>query len=89
MIRSLAATVGSQSVQSVSLLGSDAKVKFHLDANYAQATQTFDQFATKADSSFIMNGRISLADVRIGEGGQKFTIGLWGRNILNEQHVYR
>jgi iron complex outermembrane recepter protein len=79
----------SGSIDYVLPISGDAKVKFHLDANYAQATQTFDQFATKADSSFIMNGRISLADIRLGDGGQKFTIGLWGRNLLNEQHVYR
>ncbi len=68
---------------------SDARVKFHIDANYADATQTFDQFATKADSSFIVNGRISLADISLGDGGQKFTIGVWSRNLFNEQHVYR
>ncbi len=67
----------------------DSVVKFHLDANYAQATQSFDQFATKADSSFIVNGRISLADIALGSGDQKFTIGVWGRNLFDEQHVYR
>ena len=69
--------------------GGSAKVKFHLDANYAQATQSFDQFATKADSSFIVNGRLSLAGVGLGDGGQKLTVGIWGRNVFNEQHVYR
>jgi len=69
--------------------GGEASVKFHLDANYAQATQTFDQFATKADASFIVNGRISLADVKLGSGEQKVTFGLWGRNLFNEHHVYR
>jgi iron complex outermembrane recepter protein len=69
--------------------GSNASVKFHLDANYAQATQSFDQFATKADSSFIVNGRLSLAGVELGAGGQKLTVGIWGRNLFNEQHVYR
>lgn len=69
---------------------SDTRVKFHIDANYAQATQTFDQFATKADASFLVNGRISLADIGFGgAGGQKLTIGVWSRNLFNEQHVYR
>ena len=67
----------------------DARIKFHLDANYAQATQSFDQFATKADSSFIVNGRISVVDVKLGTGEQKLTFGLWSRNLFNEQHVYR
>ncbi len=67
----------------------DTRVKFHVDANYAQATQSFDQFATKADPSFVVNGRISVADVSLGGGGAKLTFGLWGRNLFNEQHVYR
>ena len=67
----------------------DARVKFHLDANYAQATQSFDQFATKADPSFIVNGRISVVDVKLGSGDQKLTFGIWSRNLFNEQHVYR
>ena len=37
----------------------DTRIKFHLDANYGQATQTFDQFATKADASFIVNGHFA------------------------------
>jgi iron complex outermembrane recepter protein len=68
---------------------SDARLKFHIDANYAQATQAFDQFATKADPSFIVNGRISLADIGISGRSQKMTIGVWSRNLFNEQHVYR
>lgn len=67
----------------------DTRVKFHLDANYASATQSFDQFATKADSSFIVNGRISLLDIGIGGSETKFNLSLWGRNLFNEQHVYR
>jgi iron complex outermembrane recepter protein len=66
----------------------DTRIKFHLDANYSQATQSFDQFATKADSSFIVNGRLSLLDIEMG-GGPKLNVSLWGRNLFNEQHVYR
>ena len=72
------------------LLGGDGPTaRFHFDANYAQATQAFDQFGTKADASFIVNGRVSLADIRLGDGGQKVTVGIWGRNIFDEQHVFR
>jgi iron complex outermembrane recepter protein len=70
-------------------IAGDTRIKFHADANYAQATQSFDQFATKADSSFIVNGRISVADIALGGSGPKLTVGLWGRNVFNEQHVYR
>jgi iron complex outermembrane receptor protein len=67
----------------------DANLRFHLDANYAQATQTFDQFATKNDSSVLFNGRIALADIGMGAGGQRLTVAVWGRNLFDEQHVYR
>ena len=70
-------------------VGGDTRLKFHLDANYADATQTFDQFATKADSSFIVNGRISLLDIGLGQGGASFNLSVWGRNLFDEHHVYR
>ncbi|QJU58574.1 TonB-dependent receptor [Sphingomonas sp. AP4-R1] len=69
--------------------GAGAKLRFHFDGNYAQATQAFDQFATKADSSTIFNGRIALADIRMGDGGQKLTVSVWGRNIFDKDYVYR
>ena len=65
-----------------------AKVRFHLDANYAQATQAFDQFATKADQSFIVNGRVAVADIPLG-GDTKATIAVWGRNLFDYQYVFR
>ena len=67
---------------------SDTKLKFHFDANYAHATQTFDQFATKADASFVVNGRISLTDINL-VGGTKLMISAWSRNLFNTQYVYR
>jgi iron complex outermembrane receptor protein len=64
-------------------------VKLHLDGNYAQSTQTFDQFATHNDASLIFNGRLSLADIALGHGGQTLTISAWARNLFDEAHVYR
>ena len=69
--------------------GGDTAVRFHLDGNYAQSTQAFDQFATHNDPSFIVNGRISLAGIALGGGGQQVTLSVWGRNLFNEQYVYR
>lgn len=70
-------------------VGSDNRLRFHLDGNYAQSTQAFDQFATRNDASFIVNGRVALGDVRLGEGHQKLTVALWGRNLFDQQYVYR
>jgi len=69
--------------------GSGAEVRIHLDANYSQATQSFDQFPIKADSSFIVNGRVSLADIDVGSGGQKVVISLWSRNLFDKQYLFR
>ncbi len=65
------------------------KLRLHLDANYSQATQAFDQFATKNDASFIVNGRIALADIALGQNSNKLTIAAWARNLFDEQYVYR
>jgi iron complex outermembrane receptor protein len=69
------------------LLGSTFKA--HVDANYADATQTFDQTPVKNDSSFIVNGRLALADIQTGAGGPQLELALWSRNLLDEAHVYR
>lgn len=70
------------------IAGGDTKLKFHMDGNYSQATQAFDQFATKNDASLIFNGRISLADIDVGYG-RNLTLSVWGRNLFDEQYVFR
>jgi iron complex outermembrane receptor protein len=70
-------------------VGDGNRLTFHLDGNYAQATQAFDQFATKADASLIFNGRVALGDIPLGTNGQKLTVAIWGRNLFDEQYVYR
>ncbi|UYY77298.1 TonB-dependent receptor [Sphingomonas sp. R1] len=65
-----------------------ADLRFHLDGNYSQATQAFDQFATKNDASLIFNGRISLANINLG-AMQNVTFSVWGRNLFNKQYVFR
>lgn len=68
----------------------DAKIKLHVDANYSQATQSFDQFATKNDESFIVNARLSIVDLPLGgSSSNKLNIGLWSRNLFNNQVVFR
>ena len=63
--------------------------RFHLDANYAAPQYSFQSESVKTDSSFIVNGRIALADVPVSAQGQKVTLSVWSRNLLNEQHIYR
>ena len=67
----------------------DSKLRFHLDANYAGRQYSFQAEPVKTDSSFIVNGRVALADVAINDGSTLLTFALWSRNLFNETHIYR
>ena len=43
----------------------------------------------QTNSSFIVNGRIALADIEMNHGSTLLTFALWSRNLLNETHIYR
>ena len=74
----------------------------HLDANYADAQYSFQSefadvsptgkliqnVAVKGDSSFIVNGSLTLADIAMGDAGSA-SLALWARNLLDETYVYR
>jgi iron complex outermembrane recepter protein len=64
-------------------------VKVHLDANYASSAFAFDNENVKSDSTFVVNGRIALADIPMSDRGQKLTVSGWARNLLNNSFVYR
>ena len=66
-----------------------AAVKFHLDANYASPAFSFASENVKTDKSFIVNGRLSLADIPMSDNGQTLTVALWSRNLLNRSQIYR
>ncbi|MBO9669201.1 MAG: TonB-dependent receptor [Sphingobium sp.] len=66
-----------------------AWLRFHLDGNYSESTQSFDQFATHNDSSLLFNSRVSFADIPLGDSGQKLTVGMWVRNLFDNAYVYR
>lgn len=77
--------------------------KAHLDANYADAQYAFQaefadisptgklvkQVAVKTDSSFIVNGNLTLADINMGDGDASATLSVWARNLLDEEHIFR
>lgn len=76
-----------------------ATIAAHLDANYgdgyyANYTDVAYNPTTRAvtikqpqgDSSLILNGRLSLADIPAGNGDME--ISLWSRNLLDEEHVF-
>jgi iron complex outermembrane receptor protein len=69
--------------------GGDMALRFHLDGNYSSSAYSFDNEDVRAEPSFIMNARLSLADISMGADGQRLTVSAWARNLLDEQHIYR
>ena len=79
----------------------DMTVRFHLDGNYDNGyygaytdpgynalTGVVTYKQPKGESGLIFNGRVSLADIELGNGGAKMTISAWARNLFNEEHVF-
>ena len=69
--------------------GAGAVAKLHLDANYTSPAFTFDNENVKNGKAFLVNARLSLADIPMSDNGQALTISLWSRNLFNESHIYR
>ena len=72
----------------VPINGGDAAVRIHLDANYASSQNSFQLEPTKTDASFIVNGRLALADIAVNDHN-KVTVAVWSRNLFNRTYVYR
>jgi iron complex outermembrane receptor protein len=68
--------------------GTEMRILFHLDAAYGGPTYSFQNEPVKTQSSFIVNGRLALADIPLGMT-QSMTLSLWGRNLFDEDHIYR
>jgi iron complex outermembrane receptor protein len=71
----------------VPLSWNNTRLRFHVDANYNQATQSFAEYATKNDSSFLVNARVALADIPLGGGN--LTLAAWSRNLFDSQYIFR
>jgi iron complex outermembrane receptor protein len=66
-----------------------AMLKLHVDGNYSSPAFTFASENVKTDKSFIVNARLSLAEIPMSENGQNMTVALWARNLLNKSIIYR
>lgn len=64
-------------------------LKLHVDANYSSPAFTFANENVKTDKSFIVNARLSLAEIPMSDNGQNLTVALWARNFLNKSFIYR
>jgi iron complex outermembrane receptor protein len=65
-----------------------AALRLHLDAAYADHQYSFQAEPVKTDSSFIVNGRLALADIAMANDA-RVTLSVWSRNLFNETHIYR
>ncbi len=69
--------------------GAGARLRLHLDANYSDPVYSFQSEDVMTESGFVVNGRLSLADIPMTDNGQKLTVAAWVRNLFNEDHIYR
>jgi iron complex outermembrane receptor protein len=65
------------------------KVRFHIDANYSGRSYSFQAENVLTDPSFVVNGRVALADVEVNHGSTFLTFSLWARNLFNTTYIYR
>lgn len=81
--------------------GDGYKIVAHLDANYSDGyfanysdpgfsntTGQVTVFQPKGDSAFIVNGRLALADVKIGPANESLSVAFWARNLFNEASAF-
>ncbi|OSZ68928.1 TonB-dependent receptor [Sphingomonas sp. IBVSS2] len=69
-------------------IANGANLRLHLDANYASSQYSFQLEPTKTDPSFVVNGRIALADIKMNDSAQ-VTLSLWARNLFDNTYIYR
>ncbi|MGN6376087.1 MAG: TonB-dependent receptor, partial [Sphingomonas sp.] len=69
--------------------GNGMHLAAHLDASYADPQYSFQNEPTRTDSSFVVNGRLALADIPVNQAGAKLTVDVWSRNLLNTTYIYR
>ncbi len=62
-------------------------LRFHLDGNYASGQYSMANDPTKTGSSFIVNGRVALADIRMASGPD-LELSVWARNLFNESYTF-
>ncbi|MFM9828236.1 MAG: TonB-dependent receptor [Sphingomonas sp.] len=77
------------------------KVRAHIDGNYdsgyfvnyndpvIDARTGAIRFAQpKGDPGFVVNGRLTVADIALGESNARLGVAVWVRNLFNEEHVF-
>jgi iron complex outermembrane receptor protein len=60
----------------------------YTDSAYNPVTRAVTYKQPKGDAGLVFNGRLSIADIDMGNGGAKVTVAIWSRNLFNEEHVF-
>lgn len=64
-----------------------ARLRAHIDANLSDGYRGLPGEPTLSDRSFLVNGRLALTDIDLGNGG-RIEFALWSRNLFNRDQVY-
>jgi iron complex outermembrane receptor protein len=64
-----------------------AMLRAHIDANLSDGYRGLPGESTLSDRSFLVNGRLALADIEVGNGA-RVEFALWSRNLFNRDQVY-
>ncbi len=64
-----------------------AMLRAHVDANLSGGYRGLPGEPTLSDRSFLVNGRLALTDIALGNGARA-EFALWSRNLLNREQVY-
>lgn len=78
---------GSVGIDYLLPLGASA-LKFHVDGNWSDGYYTSEIEQTLTDDSFVVNARVALIDVPMGNSGATAEFSLWSRNLLDEEHLF-
>lgn len=65
-----------------------AGLRLHLDGNWSDGYYTSEIEQTLTDDYFVVNARLVLADVPIGNQGVTADFSLWARNLLEEDYIF-
>lgn len=65
------------------------ELQFHIDANYSDGVYSFDNEPVKTEAARLVNARVALANIELGNNGSQLTVAAWARNLLDEEYIYR
>lgn len=65
-----------------------ATLKAHIDANFADGQYTSTTDPTRSDRSFSVNARLTLADIRLGDGAPDLQLSVWSRNLTDHSYAF-